>query len=125
MGDTSETNTKVLSRELVLGAVALKRLYRKIIICATWALFPGTVTYIYIYIRTDPITLPCSLVRAGNYITLLVMSQFAFTVQIKKILNTSTIMLLPSMFFMFKCQRKHLQAKVMIELCLLCCELLV
>ena len=23
-------------------------------------------TYIYIYIRTDPITLPCSLARAGN-----------------------------------------------------------
>ena len=29
MGDTSETNTKVLSRELLLGVVALKRLYRK------------------------------------------------------------------------------------------------
>ena len=35
MGDTSETNTKVLSRELFLGVVALKRLYLKIIICAT------------------------------------------------------------------------------------------
>ena len=46
MGDTSETNTKVLSRELFLGVVALKRLYGKIIICATWALFPGTVTYV-------------------------------------------------------------------------------
>ena len=33
MGDTSETNTKVLSRELFLSVVALKRLYRKIIIC--------------------------------------------------------------------------------------------
>ena len=39
MGDTSETNTKVLSRELFLGVVALKRLYRKIIICATRTLF--------------------------------------------------------------------------------------
>ena len=45
MGDTSETNTKVLSRELFLGVVALKRLYRKIIICATRTLFSGTVTY--------------------------------------------------------------------------------
>ena len=45
MGDTSETNTKVLSRELYLGVVALKCLYGKIIICATWALLPGTVTY--------------------------------------------------------------------------------
>ena len=48
MGDTSETNTKVLSRELFLGVVALKRLYRKIIICATRTLFSGTVTYIYV-----------------------------------------------------------------------------
>ena len=47
MGDTSETNTKVLSRELFLGVVALKRLYRKIIICATRTLFSGTVTYMY------------------------------------------------------------------------------
>ena len=47
MGDTSETNTKVLSRELVLGVVALKRLYRKIIICATRILFSGTVTYAF------------------------------------------------------------------------------
>ena len=46
MGDTSETNTKVLSRGLFLGVVALKRLYRKIIICATRTLFSGTVTYI-------------------------------------------------------------------------------
>ena len=46
MGDTSETNKKVLSRELFLGVVALKRLYRKIIICATSTLFPGTVTYV-------------------------------------------------------------------------------
>ena len=46
MGDTSETNTKVLSRELFLGVVALKRLYLKIIICATRTLFSGTVTYI-------------------------------------------------------------------------------
>ena len=45
MGDTSEINTKVLSRELFLGVVALKRLYRKIIICATRTLFSGTVTY--------------------------------------------------------------------------------
>ena len=45
MGDTSETNTKVLSRELFLGVVALKCLYRKIIICATRTLFSGTVTY--------------------------------------------------------------------------------
>ena len=45
MGDTSETNTKVLSRELFLGVVALKRLYQKIIICATRTLFSGTVTY--------------------------------------------------------------------------------
>ena len=45
MGDTSETNTKVLSRELFLGVVALKRLYLKIIICATRTLFSGTVTY--------------------------------------------------------------------------------
>ena len=29
MGDTSETNTKVLSRELFLGVVALKRLSEK------------------------------------------------------------------------------------------------
>ena len=50
MGDTSETNTKVLSRELFLGVVALKRLYRKIIICATRTLFSGTVTYIFIYV---------------------------------------------------------------------------
>ena len=50
MGDTSETNTKVLSRELFLGVVALKRLYRKIIICATRTLFSGTVTYICIYV---------------------------------------------------------------------------
>ena len=48
MGDTSETNTKVLSRELFLGVVALKRLYRKIIICATRTLFSGTVTYMQI-----------------------------------------------------------------------------
>ena len=41
MGDTSETNTKVLSRELFLGVVALKRLYRKIIICAIRSLFPN------------------------------------------------------------------------------------
>ena len=47
MGDASETNTKVLSRELFLGVVALKRLYRKIIICATRTLFSGTVTYIH------------------------------------------------------------------------------
>ena len=39
MGDTSETNTKFLSRKLFLGE---KRLYRKFIICATWALFPGS-----------------------------------------------------------------------------------
>ena len=45
MGDTSETNTKVLSRELFLGVVALKRLYRKIIICAIRSLFPNPVTY--------------------------------------------------------------------------------
>ena len=45
MGDTSETNTKVLSRELFLDVVALKRLYRKIIFCATRTLFSGTVTY--------------------------------------------------------------------------------
>ena len=45
MGDTSETNTKVLSRELFLGVVALKRLYRKIFICATRTLFSGTVTF--------------------------------------------------------------------------------
>ena len=49
MGDTSETNTKVMSRELLLDVVALKRLYRKIIICATRTLFSGTVTYVYIY----------------------------------------------------------------------------
>ena len=48
MGDTSETNTKVLSRELFLGVVALKRLYRKIIICAVRSLFPNPVTYIYV-----------------------------------------------------------------------------
>ena len=48
MGDTSETNTKVLSRELFLGVVALKRLYRKIIICAIRSLFPNPVTYIYV-----------------------------------------------------------------------------
>ena len=29
MGDTSETNTKALSREFFLGVVALKRLYGK------------------------------------------------------------------------------------------------
>ena len=46
MGDTSETNTKVLSQELFLGVVALKCLYLKIIICATRTLFSGTVTYI-------------------------------------------------------------------------------
>ena len=45
MGDTSETNTKVLSRELFLSVVALKRLYQKIVICATRTLFSGTVTY--------------------------------------------------------------------------------
>ena len=45
MRDTSETNTKVLSRELFLGVVTLKRLYLKIIICATRTLFSGTVTY--------------------------------------------------------------------------------
>ena len=53
MGDTSETNTKVLSRELILGVVALKRLYRKIIICATRTLFPGTVTYWYVSFQTQ------------------------------------------------------------------------
>ena len=46
MGDTSETNTKVLSRELFLGVVALKRLYRKIIICAIRSLFSNPVTII-------------------------------------------------------------------------------
>ena len=46
MGDTSETNTKVLSREWFLGVVALKRLYRKIIICAIRSLFPNPVTYV-------------------------------------------------------------------------------
>ena len=46
MGDTSETNTKVLSRDLFLGVVALKLPKQKFIICATWALFPGTITYI-------------------------------------------------------------------------------
>ena len=56
-----------------------------------------------------------------NYNTPQVMSQFAFTVQMKKILKTSTTM---TMFFMFKCQRKNLQAKVMTELFLICCELL-
>ena len=45
MGDTSETNTNVLSRDLFLGVVALKRLYLKIIICGTRTLFSGTVTY--------------------------------------------------------------------------------
>ena len=45
MGDTSETNTKVLSRELFLGVVALKRLYRKIIICVIRSLSPNPVTY--------------------------------------------------------------------------------
>ena len=50
MGDTSETNTKVLSRELFLGVVALKRLYRKFIICATRTLFPGMVTYMDMFV---------------------------------------------------------------------------
>ena len=45
MGDTSETNTKVLSRKLFLGVVALKRLYRKIIICAIRSPFPNQVTF--------------------------------------------------------------------------------
>ena len=49
MGDTSETNTKVLSRELFLGVVALKCLYRKIIICAIRSLFPNLVTYVTYY----------------------------------------------------------------------------
>ena len=56
MGDTSETNTKVLSRELFLGVVALKRLYGKIIICATWAFFPGTVTYVTVLGKRDQLT---------------------------------------------------------------------
>ena len=51
MGDTSETNTKVLSRELFLGVVALKRLYRKIIICAIRSLFSNPVTYVY-YVKS-------------------------------------------------------------------------
>ena len=67
MGDTSETNTKVLSRELFLGVVALKRLYRKIIICATRTLFSGTVTYIYIYYIPPPLTVHFSMTRSVRY----------------------------------------------------------
>ena len=40
MGDTSETNTKVLPRELFLGVVALKTPIQKIIICAGMDPFP-------------------------------------------------------------------------------------
>ena len=57
MGDTSETNTKVLSRELFLGVVALKRLYQKIIICATRTLFSGTVTYDFLFHLINSVTM--------------------------------------------------------------------
>ena len=49
MGDTSETNTKVLSRELFLGVVALKRLYRKSLF-ARQGPYSQVRSHIYIYI---------------------------------------------------------------------------
>ena len=69
MGDTSETNTKVLSRELFLGVVALKRLYGKNIICATWALFPGTVTYVKITLKICDWLWEKGHIRANNDFT--------------------------------------------------------
>ena len=67
MGDTSETNTKVLSRELFLGVVALKRLYRKSIICAIRSLFTNSVTYNDIHLPIDPMYLKVGVLLISEY----------------------------------------------------------
>ena len=70
MGDTSETNTKVLYRELFLGVVALKNpIPQNHYLRDKVPFLKSGHTYIYIYIRIDPITLPCLLARAGNNYT--------------------------------------------------------
>ena len=52
MGDTSETNTKVLSQELFLGVVALKMPIQKNHYLRDKGPFPGIVTYICITEKT-------------------------------------------------------------------------
>ena len=47
MGDTSETNTKVLSRELVLGVVALKNAYTEKSLFARQGPFSQVQSHIY------------------------------------------------------------------------------
>ena len=51
MGDTSETNTNVLSRELILGVVALQKPIQKNHYMCEMRPFQSTVTYVCVCVH--------------------------------------------------------------------------